>query len=162
MQTAPRSGGWLIILSFIIAVMLEMVPLPDELRPFVPGWLVMTLVFWCLTLPQRVGVGVGWLVGLLFDVVYGSTLGLHAAGFAVTAYVVLRLHQRVRTFPVWQQAVMIALLVLANQLFEMWVKGMTGQAVMDWRYLAAMPASALVWPLYSFLWDEARIRYGVK
>lgn len=119
MQTVPRSGGWLVILSFIIALMLEMMPLSAELRPFAPGWLVMTLVFWCLTLPQRVGVGIGWFIGLLFDVVYGSMLGLHAASFAVTAYVVLRLHQRVRAFPVWQQAVMIALLVMANQLFEM-------------------------------------------
>lgn len=162
MQNGPRSGGWLIIASFIVALILEMLPLPRDVNALAPAWLIMTLVFWCLIAPHRVGVGIGWAVGLLFDVAQGTLLGLHAGTFALTAYIVLRLHQRVRVFPVWQQAVLIAALVLLNQLLVVWVKGITGQPALHWGYLAQGVSSALVWPLYCFLLDEARIRNGVK
>ena len=63
-----QGTGW-IILSFVIALMLDVLPLPNWAEWFRPEWMVMVLIFWVLVLPQRVNVGVAWVVGLVLDVV---------------------------------------------------------------------------------------------
>ena len=75
MTVEPRAGGWIIALSFLVAFLLGGVPLPGSLERFRPDWVVMALIYWSMALPHRVGIGVGWLVGLLVDVGRGALLG---------------------------------------------------------------------------------------
>ena len=44
------------------------------------------------------GVGIAWILGLCVDVIQGALLGQHALGFAITAYIAIRFHQRVRVY----------------------------------------------------------------
>ena len=84
MTTAPRAGGWVIALSFLVAFLLAGVPLPDSLDRFRPDWVAMVLIYWGMALPHRVGIGVGWLVGLLLDVGRGALLGQLAQALGAT------------------------------------------------------------------------------
>ena len=43
-------------------------PLPGWLDPFRPEWVALVLIYWCMAVPNRVGVGVAWIVGLLQEV----------------------------------------------------------------------------------------------
>ena len=63
------------------------------------GRIALVLVYWCLALPERVGVLAGWSIGLVLDVLNGSILGQHAFGLAFVAYVALQYHRRVRVYP---------------------------------------------------------------
>lgn len=58
-------GGWVILLSFIIALLLTTIPLPGLLADWRPAWVAMMLIYWCIVLPERVGVGIAWLLGLI-------------------------------------------------------------------------------------------------
>src|SRR5690606_27167374 len=81
-----HNAGWAIILSFAVAFMLTAVPLPEWAASWRPAWVAMVLIYWCMALPERVGIGAAWCLGLLLDVQQGTLLGQHALGLALIAW----------------------------------------------------------------------------
>ena len=116
MTAVHSSGGWVITLSFLVAFLLAGIPLPGGLGHFRPDWVAMVLIYWCMALPRRVGIGVGWLVGLLLDVGRGGLLGQHALALAVVAYLILQTYRRVRVASPWQQAISVLVFLLIEQI----------------------------------------------
>lgn len=148
--------------SFVAALLLSMVVMPGWAAPFRPEWTVLVLIYWCLALPHRVSVGYGWLVGLCVDVLSGALLGQHALGFAVIAYLVVKLHQRLRVFPIWQQALSVMVFVALEQLLVLWVQGMIGMARESWTYWLPSIVSGLLWPWTFLLLRRLRRRFRVS
>jgi rod shape-determining protein MreD len=140
-------GGMTIFLSFICALLLQMFDLPEWAEVLRPDWVALVLVYWCIALPERVGVGVGWLSGLMLDVANGALLGQNALTLAIVAYLALRLHQRIRLFPLWQQAVSVLLLVTLHLMLVLWIKGALGQSAETLAYWLPALSSMLAWPL---------------
>jgi len=141
-----HSGGGLILASFVLALLLHIIGLPELLEPLRPDWMALVLVYWCIALPERVGVIIGWLAGLMLDVASGALLGQNALTLAIVAFLALRLHQRIRLFPLWQQAVSVLLLVLLHLMLVLWIKGVIGQSTEDWSYWLPALTSLLIWP----------------
>ncbi len=146
MIAGRRHGGLAIVLSFAAALLLTIVPLADALRPLRPDWVGLTLIYWTLMLPDRVSVGTGWLVGLLLDVLTGSLLGEHAFGLAVVAFLCVRLHQRIRVYPLWQQALTVLMLLALHQLLSLWIERTVGRPAPGWIYWLPSFTGALLWP----------------
>ncbi len=99
-----------------------------------------------MALPHRVGIGSGWVLGLLVDAAKGSLIGQNALGFALIAYFTIRTHRQIRVFPLWQQALSVMIFLLCNQLLNFWINGMTGYAPQDWWFLTPVVGSMLFWP----------------
>lgn len=150
MALARHHGGGIIVASFLVAFVLTLMPLPGWVAAVRPEWVAMVLIYWCLALPQRVNVGYGWVAGLFLDVLRGALLGQHALGYAVIAYLAVKLHRRIRVFPLWQQALSVTVFVALAQLLVLWIQGMTGQAREDWSYWLPSLASGVLWP-WAFL-----------
>ncbi len=149
MNAIPARRGWVIAVTLLIALALAPLPLPETAARWWPDWVALTLIYWCLALPQRVGVGSAWLTGLLLDALTGTLLGQHALALGVVAYLTLKLHQRIRIFPRWQQALSVLLLLALNQLLQLWVYGITGHPTRGWAYWAPSLAGLLAWtPIY--------------
>jgi rod shape-determining protein MreD len=159
---AHHHGGLTLLISFIFALLLQMLPLPDWAQYLRPDWVALVLIYWCIALPERVGVGVGWLVGLMLDVSYGTLLGQHALTLAVVAYLAVRLHQRIRLFPLWQQAVNALLMVALHLMLVLWIKGATGQSAETWAYWLPALTSMLAWPLVFIVLRGMRRTYRVR
>jgi rod shape-determining protein MreD len=145
-----HQGGWLIIASFVLALILHMLALPDAVAMLRPDWVALVLIYWCLAIPERVGVIAGWLAGLMLDVASGALLGQNAFILAMVAYLVLRLHQRIRLFPVWQQSVSVLFLVLLHLMVVLWIRGIIGQSMETWSYWLPALTSMIAWPLLVF------------
>jgi len=161
MKGAPHHSGWVIVMSFIAALMLTIVPMPGWTVTLRPEWVVLVLIYWCMALPQRVGVGTAWFIGLILDVLQGALLGQHALSLSIVAFVTLKLHQRVRIFPLWQQALLILLLTALHQLLMLWVKGISGQASQAWDYWLPSISSMLLWPALFILLRRVRRHFHV-
>lgn len=161
MALARHHNGGIIVASFVVAFMLTIVPLPGGLAMLRPEWAAMVLIYWCLALPQRVSVGYGWLAGLFLDVLRGALLGQHALGFAVIAYLSVKLHRRIRVFPLWQQALSVTVFVALEQLLVLWVQGMTGQGRGGLTYWLPSLVSGLLWPAVFLLLRRLRRRFRV-
>lgn len=152
---------WVILVSLLIGMMLSIFPLPEWAEAFRPEWVLLILVYWCMALPNRVGVGLSWTMGLLIDVAQGSLLGQHALGYAVIAFLVIESHQRVRIFPVWQQALVLLTLLLLQQFLMTWIDGMIGQAPNTLQIFAPALVGMLLWPWVFVILRHARRSYRV-
>ena len=161
MRMTHRHGGWAIVLSLLVALTLTLLPLPEWAAPYRPDWVALVLIYWCLALPDRVGVGIGWMLGLLLDVLSGTLLGQHALGMTVIAYLAVKLHQRVRLFPTWQQALTVMLLLLLNQLLVLWVNGIIGRPAHSGLYWAPSLTGMLLWPWLFAVLRGMRRRFRV-
>jgi len=161
MQDRPHSI-WVIFLSFFIAYLLAIVPLPEWAMSYRPEWVPMVLIYWAMALPYRVGIGSAWAVGLVLDVLEGSTLGLNALALVVVAYVALSLHQRMRMFSVLQQSGLVLALVGLNLMVCNWLQIVTGQSVSsNLMFLTAALTSAVTWPSLFQLLRQIRRSFDV-
>ncbi len=155
-------GTWVIILSFLLALMLSALPLPEGLQWWRPEWVVLVLLYWIVAIPERIGLGTAWVMGILLDVLEGSMLGLNALALTLVAYIMLLLYRRVRMFTWLQQAMFVFLLVAINQIVSHWIKGILGGSVQTLMFLVPAFMSALLWPWIFVLLRGVRRSYSVQ
>lgn len=162
MKQRKATGGNIILLSFIVAFILSMVPLPQILQTVRPEFVSIVLIYWAIAVPSRVGVGIGWIAGLIYDVSTDALLGQHALTFALIAYLAIKLHQRIRVFPVWQQALTIFVLMMFQGTITLWIKGMLGDAPPLSAFILAAFSTALFWPVAYLVLRQVRRYYQIN
>ena len=101
--------------SFLIALILQIIPWPGSLDLFRPSWLLLVTCYWVLAMPHRVNVGSALILGLLWDLLIGSTLGIRGMMMAIVMYIIALNFLVIRNMALWQQAMIIAALTV---LFE--------------------------------------------
>lgn len=161
MMEPERQGGGVVVSTVVLAMLLTLLPMPLLVQEFRPPWVTLTLIYWCLALPQRVGVGWAWVSGLLLDVLSGTLLGQHALGLSVVAFLVLELHQRIRIFPLFQQALSVLVLLLVERLLSLWVLGGTGQPTPGLGYWVPALVGAVLWPWVYIVLRDVRRRFQI-
>jgi rod shape-determining protein MreD len=162
MNAGQSRGGLAILASFCVALVLTILPLPDWAQPFRPQWVTLVLIYWTLALPHRVGVGIGFLNGIALDVLTGTLLGQHALGLSIVAFATLKLHQRVRVFPLWQQSLVVLVLLVVEHLLALWVMGAIQEQPPGLVYWAVPPIGALLWPWVFVILRDIRRRFHVR
>ena len=161
MVEKEAEGGWIILLSFLIAFVLAVYPMPQALQWARPEWVTLVLIYWIIALPQRIGIVASFSVGLMLDLLEGSLLGQNALSLSVVAYLSLLLYQRLRVFNMVQQVAVIFVMVGINQLVSQWVQNLTGVGSVSVVFLLPALLSALLWPAVLTLLRRVRREYGV-
>jgi len=161
MTPARPLGSWVIAASVLLAFLAASIPLPGWLDRFRPDWVAMVLIYWCMALPNRFGMGASWLVGLLVDVGRGALLGQHALAFAVLAYLTLQTHRRIRVFSPWRQAFSVLVFLLIEQILVFWISGVIGYPPRDGWYLAPAVGGMIGWPLLFVILRDLRRYFQV-
>ena len=140
-------GYGVILFTFLVAFVLAVLPLPAWLQWGRPDWVALTLIYWCIALPQRVGIATGLVVGVGMDMLEGAIMGQNAFAMVVVALLSLMLYQRLRVYSLWQQAVVVFILVGINQLICQWVQNIVGVNSLPRLFLLPAFSSALLWPV---------------
>lgn len=150
--------NWLvIILTFIVALVLTLLPMPNWTIWLRPAWVLMVLIYWTMTIPYQVGVGTAWTTGLILDLLSGTLLGEHALAFTIVIYFVVRMHSRLRMYPMLQQGMSILMFVLLYQFILYCTQGFIGQLPRSNLYWLSPVTSMLLWPwLFVLLRDCGR------
>ncbi len=156
-------GGWVIALTFVVALMLTVLPLPQWAALWRPPWVALVLIYWCMAVPQRVGIAVAFVMGLCLDVLSGSALmGQHGLALVIVAYITHRLHLRVRVFAPWQQGISIFVVILLYQAVVLWLHGMQGHAAPGSAVLTVALSAMVLWPWVFVMLRDLRRRYEVN
>jgi len=137
------------VLSFAAALLLNFLPWRSVV--LAPDFVALTLAFWCVREPRRVGLGAGWLLGLLTDVGDGVLLGQHALSYSLLAFGAVTLSRRILWFALWGQALHIAALLMLAQAAGTVVRLAAGADFPGWAMAIGPLAGAALWPALSVL-----------
>jgi rod shape-determining protein MreD len=146
----------------VAAYVLAVLPLPQWLLWGRPEWLALTLIYWTIALPHRVGIMTGLLLGVGLDVLEGAVFGQNAFALVVVALLSLTLYQRLRVYGLWQQAGVVFVLIGINQLICQWVQNLQGVGARSLLFLLPAFSSALLWPVVLLTLRGLRRHYRVS
>lgn len=118
---------------------------------WMPDFLALALVFWCVHQPRLVGIGVAFFFGVIIDVHQAALLGQHALTYTVLGFLSIMIHRRLLWFTVPSQAMQVLPVFVAAHALELTVRMMSGALFPGWMIVIAPIAEALLWPLVSVI-----------
>jgi rod shape-determining protein MreD len=148
--------------TFFLGLLGAIYPLPIILNAFRPDWMVLIIFYWVLALPHRISIGHAFILGILLDLLLGSTLGMHALLFSLLAYMVSISYQRIRYFTLVQTTLLAGLFVLITKLALYWLASSLQEIVLHKHYFWSIFTSMLIWPWFFFFMRYVRQRFKVK
>ena len=138
-----------IAFSLLCAVLLNMLPWGRFIAA--PDFVALTLVFWGVHQPRKVGIGTAFFLGLLMDVHDASLLGENALAYTLLSYFAIMLHRRILWFKVTTQILHVLPLLLLAQTTQMVVRLMVSGKFPGWFFFVESLVAALLWPLATML-----------
>lgn len=150
--------SWFVVfITIAFAIVLTLLPMPDWTLWWRPAWVLMVLIYWAMTMPYRVSVGIAWFSGLALDLLNGTLLGEHALALTIVIYFVSRMHIRLTMYPLIQQGLSVLFFVLLYQFILYCIQGFIGNLPGSHLYWMSSVTSMLLWPwLYVLLRDCRR------
>lgn len=146
------ASPWFIALSLLVATASDMF-FHAWLGPAVwmPDLLALTLVFWVVHQPLRVGVTTAFVLGLLLDVHHGAVLGQNALAYVVASYFAAVLRRRLQWFDLGTQALHLFPVLVVMHALQAVASLLSGRSWPNAWLLLAPCLEALLWPLFTVL-----------
>jgi rod shape-determining protein MreD len=156
----PPAPLRLYISSFLIAFLLNLLPLSGVVLQIVPDFVLLILLYWAVTEPRSVGQGLGFFLGLLMDVADSALLGQHALMYVVAIFLAQLLRVRVLQLTLPAQALHIGAILLLTQLIGVSLNLSLGRDLAGLWMIVAPILGAFLWPAISVLLALPRLRRG--
>ncbi len=157
-----RAQFWLFIATLLLALLLQLLPLPQSIAPLKPYWMALVLIYWAIESPERVGLGLAFALGLLGDVLAGHLLGEQSLRLTALVFIVLRFRARLRFFPIWQQSLAVLAVLLNDRVIVTMVRGFSGSPMPPLLFWLSPVVGMMLWPFLFVLIDDVRARLRVR
>lgn len=138
-----------IVVTLLLAFGFNVLPLGRV--PYLPDMVAVTIAFWCVHQPRRVGQGLAFFFGLAMDVHEGALLGQHALAYTLMAYIAIAMHRRLLWFSLFKQSLQVLVLFAAAHGVSLAVRTLAGGMFPGWNILWAPVIEAALWPIASLL-----------
>ena len=142
--------------SSFIALALTILPMPQWILHFWPDWMALVVIYWSLTVPDRVGPWIGFLIGTVLEVLFVRNFGVLGFGMATLAFLVNRASLQLRVLSVWQQMIVIGLFIGIFKLITGWLYGLIDDFTITDEYWYSLLGGMLIWPFVFILLQELR------
>ena len=154
------SKFFVILLSLIFSVILTISTFP--LGSFSPDWTQLFLLYWILAVPLSIGLLSSWIVGLVLDVVLGSTLGINALMYTIISYLVFKIHHIARYITVFQQSIVIIVILMIKFTIVLWIDSILNINNYNISLYWSCVTSALCWPIVFYSLRVLRRKYNIS
>ncbi|WP_158368168.1 rod shape-determining protein MreD [Candidatus Williamhamiltonella defendens] len=155
-------GRWVIYLSFLIGIILQIMPWPSPIDIFQPSWLLLIFIYWVIALPHRVNLGTGFILGLITDILLGSTLGIHSLGMSMIAYLVTMKFQTFRNMALWQQTLFVILLSIIMTITVFLTESLIIHVSFNTGIFSNTLINGIVWPWLFLLMRKTHRKFSVQ
>ncbi len=150
----------IITATILVAMVLTIIPLPESLQWFRPYWVAMFIIYWSIESPSMMTMGLAFSAGIILDFLTGTLLGQHALGLVVITYIVHRFRLRLRFFRLWQQAIVVMVILLNDRVIYTWIHSLVYGSAPGWEILIAPFSAMVIWPWMILAMDL--VRRGVR
>jgi len=142
----------LIFLTLFIALYVDSYMFSSGFQIWKPTFVLLTLIYWNMALPDRIGIMAALSFGIFVDLIEGSLLGLHGTLFVLITYVCQRFFYQFRVSPLWQQSfILFFLFILYKQVFALDFMN-TNQALTNLSDMSYFMNSLLFALFSAFIW----------
>ena len=117
---------------------------------------MLVFTYWALSIPHKVSIGWAFIIGIIWDMVLGSTLGVHALVMSMFAYLITAGHLILRNMSLWMQSLLIVAFVFAIRLSIFFIEFLLHSATFNWQEIFGSLASGVLWPWVFLLLRKVR------
>ncbi len=149
-RTAPHLAFWL---SLLVALLLQLMALPEGLAGFRPLWIPLLLAYWAFNEPRVPVLVAAFGFGLAIDALLNAVMGQHALGFVLLTYLVIKLRGLFVMFPLWQSTVGLIPLWGLYAFVMFWIDGVAHHRSDPWLRWTPVVSTTMFWPIVSVLLD---------
>lgn len=137
--------------TLLIAVALKQIPLSGWALILRPDFLLIAVLFWSLHRPSRVGMALGFAMGLISDFQDGIVFGQHTAAYVSGVFAMRYFRLRFLQFDAAQQAAQVLPILLMVQLVVLIGGWLSTRPPLGFNILLPALSGALVWYLIALV-----------
>lgn len=140
----------LIIISFIIMIIINALPLPFKYFYWLPEWLLLINFFWLINKPDKVGIFITFIVGIIIDFIYNIPLGTNSFSLCIDSFLITIYQKKISNFlSVGLQSLLILFLILFNKIITAIIIYININQMIDYRFFISTFTTALIWPIFN-------------
>ncbi|SFF47189.1 rod shape-determining protein MreD [Fontimonas thermophila] len=144
------------VASLLLALLLQLIRLPELLAAARPLWVPLILAYWALREPRISTLFPAFVTGLLLDVLFGTPLGQHSLGLVLLVYLVERMRSIFILFPLWQATLALIPAWVLFSFLMFWIDGATQHRADAWLRWLPVLSTTLFWPLLFSVMETLR------
>jgi cell shape-determining protein MreD len=173
--------GSFILLSLVLSVFQFPEGAPTWFQGWRPQWLLLALILWVHQVPNYRGamfhllfvrraaddgtttrriLVITWIFGFFVDALFGDPFGLNGCTFALIAYYFMRYRERLQLQTLFQQMIMVFMMVFLAELFRAAVNHWVSDQVWNMQPLTLATSSTIFWPI--IVWVASRFIGGLR
>lgn len=152
-------GACTIWLTFFIAIFLDFLPLPSWMEPLWPLWIILVLIFWTVYLPIKVSPWMIWCLGVFYDLLQNTWLGVHAVAFILIYFLAIKMSRPIKSFPVWEQMARLFILLSIYQISIFFLQSMVWGEIGV--LILPLLTSLILWPWVFFLLRGIAVKFYI-
>jgi rod shape-determining protein MreD len=141
-----------LLISFALAILLTLLPMPALFNWMKPLWVMMVLLYWIIALDYRVGIYTAFCLGILLDIFGGSLIGMHALPLIMVSYLAEKLQRPLRLSPILQKSLAMGCFAFIYLLCIYLILGLTDNlpkaSVLFW---SPIITTAIIYPWIDFI-----------
>lgn len=138
-------------MAVTVALLLQLVALPDALASARPFWVPLILSVWAYLRPSTALLVFAFFSGIVLDVAFGTVLGQHALANVLVIYLAQRLRAFFILIDTWQIMLLLAPLWTLYAFLLFWLDGLTGRSADPALRWFPILSTTLLWPLLLML-----------
>lgn len=145
-----------LLFIFMVTFVLEIMPWPVGLQGLRPAWIALLLIYWALALPDKISVGTAFVAGIVWDLLLGSILGIHALVLSLAIYFVAKYHLILRNLSLWLQSLLVMAYIILIRMSIFLIELILHGADFNSQELLGASISGILWAWIFLLMRQIR------
>lgn len=142
---------WLFFLSYLVAIVIDNMMILSLDIQFMPSLTLLILFYWTTQVLYKSHLFSAFVLGLVFDTTLNTPLGAHSLIFLTTTFLMLRSRLRFKSYPMWQQSMIIGSYILLFQIMSWFIFSPKLLETTLYYYWLEPVVASLTWPFLSLI-----------
>jgi rod shape-determining protein MreD len=151
-MNSPRTR---LLIGFIVALILSILPIPALVTGFRPPWVLLFVLYIEYYLPGSFKLVSLLFVGLLLDVLLSTFIGEHSFALLLVTWLASSKSRRFQFFTMFQQLFLVGVFCLLYESIITFIDSLLGLHYVVWSPIASASIGMFFWPWIKVLGDDA-------